>query len=149
MVPGLLEEEAEARQELNAAPVSVAVEAGQAEALAAAAGGATAMAGLLEKPVKVCELSELAEGCGKLVTVGGKPVSLFRLGERVIATSAECPHEGGPLQDGTIEGGCVVCPWHSYKFDLASGRCEDDAGLKLEAYSTTVENGTVFVEMRA
>jgi nitrite reductase/ring-hydroxylating ferredoxin subunit len=90
----------------------------------------------------------LADGCGKLVTVNGKALALFRLGERVVALDAECPHEGGPLQDGTIEAGCVVCPWHNYKFELASGQCDIDPSLKVKTYPTAIEDETVFVEVR-
>jgi nitrite reductase/ring-hydroxylating ferredoxin subunit len=97
--------------------------------------------------IKACDVKELAEGAGRLVTVGGKSIALFRVGERVVAVDAECPHEGGPLQDGTIEDGCVVCPWHNYKFELASGQCDVDSGLKVNTYPTTIEEQTVFVEM--
>ena len=97
--------------------------------------------------VKACELRELAEGSGKLVTVSGKAVALFRVGERAVAVDAECPHEGGPLQDGTIEDGCVVCPWHHYKFELTSGQCDIDPSLKVNTYPTAIEAGTVVVEV--
>ena len=97
--------------------------------------------------VKACEVKELSEGSGKFVTVHGKPLALFRLGERVVAVDAECPHEGGPLQDGMIEDGCVVCPWHNYKFELSSGQCDIDPNLKVGTYPTIVESGDVFVEV--
>jgi len=98
--------------------------------------------------VKACGVKELSEGSGKLVTVGGKALALFRVGERIVALDAQCPHEGGPLQDGTIEDGCVVCPWHNYKFELAGGQCDIDPGLKVNTYPTVVEEETVFVEVR-
>jgi hypothetical protein len=37
--------------------------------------------------------------------------------------AAVCPHLGGPLAEGTVEDGCVTCPWHGYRFDLRTGRC--------------------------
>ena len=98
--------------------------------------------------VRACDVKELTEGAGKLVTVGGKSVALFRVGERVVAVDAECPHEGGPLQDGAIEDGCVVCPWHNYKFELAGGQCDVDPGLKVNTYPTVIEADTEFVEVR-
>jgi len=97
---------------------------------------------------KACAVKELAEGVGRLATVGGKALALFRLGERVVALDAECPHEGGPLQDGIIEEGCVVCPWHNYKFELAGGQCDVDPSLKVHTYPTTIEDDMVFVEVR-
>jgi nitrite reductase/ring-hydroxylating ferredoxin subunit len=41
---------------------------------------------------------------------------------RLLAHAAVCPHLGGPLDDATVEAGAVVCPWHGYRFDCASGR---------------------------
>jgi nitrite reductase (NADH) small subunit len=44
----------------------------------------------------------------------------LRSGE-VFATQAVCPHRGGPLADGLVGAGTVICPLHSWKFDLKSG----------------------------
>jgi nitrite reductase/ring-hydroxylating ferredoxin subunit len=41
---------------------------------------------------------------------------------RLVAHAAACPHWGAPLADARIEGSAVVCPWHGYRFDLATGR---------------------------
>ena len=52
-----------------------------------------------------------------------QPLAIFRLrtGE-VFATQATCPHKGGPLADGIVGAGKVICPLHAYKFELATGR---------------------------
>ena len=97
--------------------------------------------------VQACHLSQLSEGCGRLVTVEGKSLAVFASGGRVIAVDAECPHEGGPLQEGTIEDGCVVCPWHAYRFDTKNGRCATDENLSVKTYATSIEEGTVWVEV--
>jgi nitrite reductase/ring-hydroxylating ferredoxin subunit len=41
---------------------------------------------------------------------------------RLVAHAAACPHWGAPLADARIEGSALVCPWHGYRFDLATGR---------------------------
>ena len=97
--------------------------------------------------VKVCQASELGHQSGRLVTVHGKALALFRVNERIVAMDAECPHEGGPLQEGAVESGCVVCPWHAYRFDVKSGRCATDEHLGVKTYPTSIENGTVWVEV--
>lgn len=43
-------------------------------------------------------------------------------GGALVAHAAACPHWGAPLGDAALEGGAVVCPWHGYRFDLATGR---------------------------
>jgi len=95
---------------------------------------------------KACPLGEVTDASGRLVTVNGKALALFRVGERIVAMDAECPHEGGPLQEGTIESGCIVCPWHAYRFDVASGACETDPSLRVRTYPTAVQDGVVWVE---
>lgn len=109
--------------------------------------GVGVMLGSRTAKVRACEVKELVEGCGKLVTVHEKALALFVVAGKILAIDAECPHEGGPLQDGTMEAGCVVCPWHAYRFDLASGRCETDLSLSVKTYPTSVEDGWVYVEM--
>jgi nitrite reductase (NADH) small subunit len=58
---------------------------------------------------------------GRRVTVDGRRVAIFRTDEGLHAVSADCPHAGGPLQDGLVADGCVTCPLHGWRFDLRSG----------------------------
>ena len=58
-----------------------------------------------------------------------------------------CPHEGGPLGEGSIEGGRIVCPWHGYAFDLQSGVSEQDSELKANVLAATVEEGELRVKI--
>ena len=61
-------------------------------------------------------------GEGRTFDVLGERVAVFhtRAGE-VFATQAHCPHRNGPLADGLVGGGSVICPLHAWKFDLTSG----------------------------
>jgi len=56
------------------------------------------------------------------VTAGGMNVLLARQNGRICALSAICTHAGGPLHEGTLEGGVVTCPWHGSRFRLRDGR---------------------------
>jgi nitrite reductase (NADH) small subunit len=58
-----------------------------------------------------------------------------------------CPHEGGPLGEGTIEEGRVVCPWHAFAFDLQTGVAQDDPALRVEVFEAQVENGELRVKL--
>ena len=51
------------------------------------------------------------------------------------------------MHEGSLEGGCVACPWHDYRFDAQTGRCETDPALRINTYQTTVENDVVHVEV--
>jgi nitrite reductase/ring-hydroxylating ferredoxin subunit/uncharacterized membrane protein len=56
-----------------------------------------------------------------LADAGGIPVLLVRAGDRITAMADRCTHRGGPLNEGEIRDGCVVCPWHQSEFALADG----------------------------
>jgi nitrite reductase (NADH) small subunit len=61
-------------------------------------------------------------GEGRVFTVAGTDVAVFRTrGGELFATQPRCPHRGGPLADGIVGGGAVVCPLHARRFDLATG----------------------------
>ena len=85
---------------------------------------------------------------GKLVRAdaGGVQVLLCRQNGRLHAISAVCPHAGGPLDEGTLEGRSVICPWHGSQFDLANGAIiHGPASVEPLVYETRVENGQIEV----
>ena len=53
----------------------------------------------------------------------------------------------GPLSEGWIEGSAVVCPWHGFDFDLATGRCHVDEDLAVPVYAVRVTSGVVEVDL--
>lgn len=62
-------------------------------------------------------------GEGRTFEVGGVRIAVFNTREgQVFAVQAECPHRGGPLADGLVGGTTLVCPLHTWKFDLTTGR---------------------------
>lgn len=58
------------------------------------------------------------------VDAGGVAVLLVRESGEIRALSDRCTHRGGPLHEGNIEGGCVVCPWHGSRFRLTDGQVD-------------------------
>jgi pyruvate oxidase len=62
------------------------------------------------------------EGRVRSVTVGGRTVALARCGGDLGALENRCPHQGGPLGEGSIENGWLRCPWHGYDYDPLTGR---------------------------
>ncbi|MFQ5847394.1 MAG: Rieske (2Fe-2S) protein [Candidatus Methylomirabilales bacterium] len=71
--------------------------------------------------VKVATTSEVASGQAKRVEVDGKVIALFNLEGTYHAIDNSCPHRGGPLSEGPVEGEVVTCPWHGSKFSAKSG----------------------------
>src|SRR5882724_11768766 len=67
-------------------------------------------------------LSAIPKGEGRTFDVAGLRLAVFRGRDgAVFATQAECPHRQGPLADGLLGSGTLICPLHSLKFDLTTG----------------------------
>jgi nitrite reductase/ring-hydroxylating ferredoxin subunit/uncharacterized membrane protein len=81
------------------------------------------------------------------VMASGVPVVLLRQGLQFYAISATCSHAGGPLDEGTLEGDVVQCPWHGSRFCMRDGRVlTGPATAKAPRYNVRVRNGQVEVK---
>jgi nitrite reductase/ring-hydroxylating ferredoxin subunit len=99
--------------------------------------------------VVVAEVS-MGEPAGRkrwLVEHGGRHYAVFDHGGRFVVTDARCPHRGGPLAEGIIRDGSLVCPWHWYAFDLDSGVCRTAAATALTIYRAWLCDGEVIAEI--
>ena len=94
-------------------------------------------------------LQSIPEGEGRTFQVGAERIAVFRSRQGdVFATQADCPHRGGPLADGLLGGATLICPLHSLKFDLKSGR-SSDGECTLKTYATRLtRTGQIVVELR-
>jgi nitrite reductase/ring-hydroxylating ferredoxin subunit/uncharacterized membrane protein len=81
------------------------------------------------------------------VTASGVPVVVLRQGKQFCAISATCPHAGGPLDEGTLTGDVVECPWHGSRFRLRDGRVlTGPATVNAPRYDVRIRNGQVEVK---
>ncbi|SAK46562.1 FAD-dependent pyridine nucleotide-disulfide oxidoreductase [Caballeronia glebae] len=102
---------------------------------------------------KVARFADLSAERGTRVCVKGDdkdakdiPILLVRDGESVRAYTAECPHAGGPLDEGAICNGRIVCPWHKGTFEVRDGSLVEPPPLKaLTRYEATLKDGDVYV----
>ena len=95
-------------------------------------------------------IAAIPEGEGRNFQVGSSQIAVFRSrGGGVFATQAECPHRRGPLADGLLGAGTLICPLHSLKFDLSTGRAEN-GDCALQTYPARLsETGQIVVELGA
>jgi len=86
---------------------------------------------------------ELAEGRVKSVTCGVKTVCLTRFEGAYAALDNRCPHQGGPLGEGSIEKGYLRCPWHGWDFYPTTGRppCADRRWRESSTSTASVTKG--------
>ncbi|HEY8490737.1 MAG TPA: Rieske 2Fe-2S domain-containing protein [Dehalococcoidia bacterium] len=90
--------------------------------------------------------SELTEGRPVVAQVNGVDVMLVRRGGRIYALENTCAHQGGPLAEGTLEDGKVVCPWHGSTYRLEDGGVvHGPSPFDQPRYETRVVDGMVEV----
>ena len=63
----------------------------------------------------------ILEGEGIEVIARDQILAIFRFSGNLFAIDGMCAHQGGPLAEGTVAGGCVTCPWHGWQYELATG----------------------------
>jgi nitrite reductase/ring-hydroxylating ferredoxin subunit len=79
---------------------------------------------------------------------GGRSLAVFVVDGTWYVTDATCPHNGGPLDQGWLRDGRVLtCPWHFYRFDLASGDCLTTGGYRLGRYPVVERDGGRYADV--
>ena len=112
--------------------------------------------------------ADIAERAGVLLVAGGVEVGVFRVHGRLVAYENRCAHQGGPVCIGEVLGRYeevlepdgssreerfsdddihLVCPWHGWEYDLATGRCHADRRYGLRRFPVEVRGGEVFVSV--
>ena len=98
--------------------------------------------------VNLGSVEKIPLGQGFCFVVAGREISVFRQRDgRLLATQNRCPHKQGPLSDGLIGAGKVICPLHSKKFDLATGAGPEPQHC-LEVYPVRELDGEILLTVR-
>lgn len=98
--------------------------------------------------VKVATTGELAPGQSKRVEAQGRRIALFNQNGAYYAIEDTCPHRGGPLSEGQVEGTAVICPWHGAKFELTTGQVlGPPARAGVASFPTRVSGSDIEVEL--
>ena len=97
---------------------------------------------------KVATAAEVPPGQAKLVEAGGKRIALFNVGGAYYAIDDTCPHRGGSLSQGPVEGETVTCPLHGSKFEIKTGAVlAPPAATGVASYRVRVSGLDVEVEV--
>jgi nitrite reductase/ring-hydroxylating ferredoxin subunit len=118
--------------------------------------------------VPICSSEEVREAEGVLATVDGIEVGVFRVRGQLVAYENRCRHQGGPVCTGAVLGKLeavlgpgrtiveerfseselhLVCPWHGWEYDLATGECAVDRKLRLRSFPVSERDGSVYVRV--
>lgn len=92
----------------------------------------------------VHELPEEGRACE--FHCSGTTICVARVNGVVTAIDNVCPHRGGPLADGVVMDGKIVCPWHGWQFDPLTGRSVQVPNTGVQVYPLSIEGEDVFIE---
>ncbi len=113
----------------------------------------------------VGSVTDIPPGGRKIVTVKGRQIGIFRIGDEFFGLINRCPHQGAPLCSGEVvsrlvapspgdyrltrAGEMIRCPWHCWEFDIRSGQslCDPDS-VQVRSFDVAVEAGNAVAEGR-
>ncbi len=95
--------------------------------------------------VSVATTADIGPGEAKAYVVGEREIALFNVDGQFYAIENACPHQGGPLAEGFIDGPQVTCPWHGWCFDVTTGKMTLGDYSAVDAFDVQIEGSTVSV----
>lgn len=99
------------------------------------------------RTVDLGSVDSLPLGEGRAYVINALTIAVFRQRDgRLFATDNQCPHRGGPLADGIVGDGKVICPLHTRKFDLTTGHCMGE-DMAVRTYPVREAEGRIFLEL--
>lgn len=96
---------------------------------------------------RVASTADCPPGASLEAVAGDRIVALFNVGGEFFALDGVCPHQGGPLGKGRLEGCILTCPWHGWQFDVRDGQHQLSATIRQERFGVRVEGDAVLVEL--
>jgi nitrite reductase/ring-hydroxylating ferredoxin subunit len=93
----------------------------------------------------VASTADISPGEARAFIVGDHEVAVFNVDGHFHAIENFCPHQGGPLAEGFIEGSVVTCPWHAWCFDVTDGRMTMGGYTSVDAFDVQVDGSTINV----
>jgi nitrite reductase/ring-hydroxylating ferredoxin subunit len=91
--------------------------------------------------------SDVREGEGRVVEAGGRTVAVFNVGGRYYAIDNTCPHRGGPLGEGDLDGRTVTCPWHAWRWDVTTGANVNNPAVRVACYPVSIDGDDLVIDL--
>ncbi len=97
--------------------------------------------------VDIASVHDLPVGRAKTIAVGDRKIALCHTPRGFFALDNTCPHRGGPLGEGDLIADELICPWHLWGFDVASGACGGNPELSVVTHEVKIEGDRVLVKL--
>ena len=95
--------------------------------------------------VEVCGVDEIENNRGRIVTIAGDRVAVFKYDGKVSAVSNACQHQNGPLGEGHVIDGFITCPWHGYQYCPHNGQSPPPFTEKIPTFGVKISDGRIWV----
>jgi 3-phenylpropionate/trans-cinnamate dioxygenase ferredoxin component len=97
--------------------------------------------------IEVVRADQIRPGSGSLFTVAGKDIAVFNVDGTLCAIADTCPHAGGSLGMGKLDGKIVTCPVHGMKFDVTTGCFAGTSDYAVASFPAKVVDGKITVAL--
>ena len=98
--------------------------------------------------VRLCSESDIVNNSVRRFLTAGTEILVGKLAGKYYALDERCTHRGGPLSEGSLEGGVITCPWHYGQFDLATGEVRGlPPAEPLKSYELRVEGADILISI--
>src|SRR6266498_2721589 len=95
----------------------------------------------MEQWIQVAQLSDIPPGGRKMLRLGDASISVFHIDGHLFAIDSVCPHQGGPLGEGVLDGEVLTCPWHDRSYNVRTGCAIPTPSVR--TYEIRVQDGQV------
>lgn len=97
--------------------------------------------------IEVATLADVPPGTMREVIAEDRVVALANVDGQIFALDGVCPHQGGPLGEGQLQGPIVTCPWHGWQFDVRTGQHCLSQTIIQPRFVVRVEGDSIFVDL--
>ncbi|MCH8313509.1 MAG: nitrite reductase small subunit NirD [Nitrospinae bacterium] len=97
------------------------------------------------KFIKVLKAEDLPIGKSAIILVGGLEIAVFNYKNEYFAILNKCPHKGGPLGEGRVQEGIVICPNHEWRFELKTGNSMQNPEMKVKIFPVRIKDEKIYV----
>jgi nitrite reductase/ring-hydroxylating ferredoxin subunit len=103
----------------------------------------------MAKWVRVADVTDCPPGGCLERVADDRIVALYNVNGTFHALDGVCPHQGGPLGKGRLDGTIVTCPWHGWQFNVCSGQHQLSQSIVQPRFSVRVEGNSVLVDLES
>lgn len=97
------------------------------------------------KVVPVANVTDVPPGSCRSVEAGGFGLAVCNVDGRFYVLDNTCPHAGGPLGEGCLDGELIECPWHGWRYNVRTGERPENPEITVDRYEVRIEHDVIHV----